>query len=212
MHTSCYQPYRSYQPYQPWQMKGFKVVLLLLCLSSVALSQESVATLRGSGTSAPCVSLVMDLIQDRSQIPTRLTYREIENATAAQAEFLSSMTTTDGSIDFGAGHRPIDSANYQTLTDQGYTVLHFPHILSPVGLYHNIPGIGQLNLTSCLIAKIFSRKIKSWKNIYILEQNPMLNDLESHEITVIRSNSVSGVTAGFTEVRLLYVCLSWCIS
>jgi hypothetical protein len=64
----------------------------------------------------------MDLIQDRSQIPTRLTYREIENATAAQAEFLSSMTTTDGSIDFGAGHRPIDSANYQTLTDQGYTV------------------------------------------------------------------------------------------
>jgi ABC-type phosphate transport system substrate-binding protein len=188
--------------YQPYQMMSFKVALLLLCLLSIATSQESMATIRGSGSSAPCVGLVMDLIQDRSQVPTRLTYREIDNATAAQAEFVTSIA--NGSIDFGAGHHPLDSVTYQTLTQQGVAVLQFPHILSPVGLYHNIPGIGKLNLTSCLIAKIFTRRIKSWKNRYIVEQNPSLKDLESHEITVIRSNSVSGVTRGFTEVR--FVC------
>ena len=167
-------------------------------MAPMATCQDSVVSLRGSGSKAPCVELVMDLVQDRAQASTRLTYRQIDNITSAQNEFMDSMVT--GSIDFGSGNVPLSTQHYATLKEQGVDVLHFPHVLSPIGLYHNIPGIGRLNVTSCIISKIFRREITSWRYREILNQNPMLKGLEATQISVVGHGPVSAVTRAYTEV------------
>lgn len=177
------------------------ITLFLLvgaCVSPMVTSQDSVISLRGSGSKAPCLELVMDLVQDRAQASTRLTYRQIDNITSAQNEFMESMVT--GSIDFGSGNVPLSSEHYATLKEQGIDVLHFPHVLSPIGLYHNIPGIGKLNLTSCIISKIFRREIKSWRSRDILDQNPLLKGLKAAQISVVGHGPVSAVTRAYAEV------------
>ena len=178
-------------------------------VSPMSTSQDSVISLRGSGSNAPCLELVMDLVQDRAQASTRLTYRQIDNITAAQNEFMDSMVT--GSIDFGSGNVPLSTKHYATLKDQGIDLLHFPHVLSPIGLYHSIPGIGKLNVTSCIISKIFLRKIKSWKNSEILDQNPMLKGLEAARISVVGHGPVSAVTRAYTEVGCLGAKVPFCV-
>jgi PBP superfamily domain len=146
----------------------------------------------------------MDLVQDRAQLPTRLTYRQIDNITSAQDEFMDSITVTN-SVDFGSGHVPLLTEHYSTLKEQGIDVLHFPHVLSAIGLYHAIPGIDQVNLTSCLISRILRREIKSWKNREILAQNPMLKDIAATHITVVRHGTASAVTKAYTEVG--FICI-----
>lgn len=176
------------------------ITLFLLvgaCVSPMVTSQDSVISLRGSGSKAPCLELVMDLVQDRAQASTRLTYRQIDNITSAQNEFMESMVT--GSIDFGSGNVPLSSEHYAALKEQGIDVLHFPHVLSPIGLYHNIPGIGKLNLTSCIISKIFRREIKSWRSRDILDQNPLLKGLKAAQISVVGHGPVSAVTRAYAE-------------
>lgn len=175
-------------------------LLASVCLLSATCQDYSaVVSLRGSGSAAPCLELIMDLIHDRAQLPTRLTYRQIDNITSAQDEFVESVVATGG-VDFGSGHVPLSTQHYSTLKEQGIDVLHFPHVLSAIGVYHAIPGIGQLNLTSCLISKIFRQEIKSWKNHEILDQNPMLANLEASHITVVRHGTASAVTKAYTEV------------
>jgi ABC-type phosphate transport system substrate-binding protein len=181
--------------------------LLLLYLSdhyaivaaAASYGSEGVISITGSGAAAPCLEFIMEILQVRAQVPTRLTYREINNRTEGQMEFLQSART--GSIDFGAGHRPLPSWIYQSLQQKdGIDVLHFPYVLSPVALYHNIPGVTQLNLTSCMIAQIFKRNIKSWKNHVILEQNPFMEDMSPNAIVPLHPSSLSEITLAFTEV------------
>ena len=180
----------------------------------VSCQEDTVISLRGSGSAAPCLQVIMDLVQERAQLFTRLTFRQIDNITSAQEEFMDSITATN-TIDFGSGHAPLSTEHYSTLKEKGIDVFHFPHVLSAIGLYHAIPGIDQLNLTSCVISRIFRGEIKSWKSHEILQENPMLKHMSAARITVVRHGTASAVTKAYTEVGCircctLMHCIVWC--
>lgn len=190
-------------------------VLWIATFSITTNAQEPVFELHGAGAAAPCLNLIMDLVTDRSRSPVRLTYREIANTTAAQTEYRNAVRGgNDIRVDFGAGHVPLNQFFFDELKAENRNVLHFPHVLSAVGLYHSIDAIlegsssstatAQLNLTSCLIAKIYQREIVSWKDEAIIAENPLLKDLpdDDSDIVVIRQNLASPVTAGMSEVRV----------
>eukprot|EP00545_Synedropsis_sp_CCMP1620_P013343 CAMPEP_0119004466 /NCGR_PEP_ID=MMETSP1176-20130426/1156_1 /TAXON_ID=265551 /ORGANISM="Synedropsis recta cf, Strain CCMP1620" /LENGTH=602 /DNA_ID=CAMNT_0006956169 /DNA_START=166 /DNA_END=1971 /DNA_ORIENTATION=- len=226
------------------------LLLLIVCwtlLLSLTNAQRPVFELHGSGAAAPCVSLLMDLLMDRSASPLRLTYRTIDNATAAQSEYRDSVvngaagvignaggvidnddsstaasTTTTATarainVDFGAGHSPLNKYYFDELKSMNKQVLHFPHVLSAVGLYHSIADFGttdngsRLNLTACLMAQIFSRNITSWKDAAILKENPLLATTmnDNADIVVVRANGASPVTQGLTQYLRLSCPAHW---
>jgi phosphate transport system substrate-binding protein len=92
---------------------------------------------------------------------------------------------------------------------QTTTVWHLPYAAEVVGLYHSLEGLGEvpLNLTSCLIAKIFKRNITSWKDAALIKENPFLQDLpdESSPITVVHRDRSSAITQAYTEVSATWL-------
>lgn len=158
----------------------------------------------------------MDLLEERSRVPIRTTYRAVGSGTG-QAEFVGQATNSYKAYNhFGSGDVPMSSANYQTLTDNGREMLHVPFAIGAVSFFHSIPGLdmdhNRLNLTACLLAKIFQRDIKTWDDPEIVAENPMLRvlpDLAGKEIKVVRRALGSSSTNGATEYLSLACPATW---
>jgi ABC-type phosphate transport system substrate-binding protein len=148
----------------------------------------------------------MDELMDRAKLPSRLTYRAVGSSTG-QAEFKGNDTTTFvPENDFASGDIPITTEDYEEFKANNISIVHLPVVVSAVSLFHSIPYVPEggngLNLTSCLIAKIFSLEITDWLDPAITAENPNLRSMigqDSFPITVGRrslgSSSTSSVTA-----------------
>lgn len=156
---------------------------LLLGARTVESQGRDLFAVHGSGTTNPskCFWLIMDQIMDRTRDPVHLTYRAVGSSTGIE-EFLGVNNTGEGAYvpynDFGSGDIPVPTEEYKALTDSGQEMLHLPFALGAISIFHSIPGVpqgtGGLNLTSCLIAKIFQRQIVFWDHEEILDKNPNL--------------------------------------
>ena len=67
----------------------------------------------------------------------------------------------------GSGDIPLTQSYYNQLEDAGRTVAHFPFLLGAMSFFHNIPGlpisgVDGLNMTGCILAKIFKTTITTW--------------------------------------------------
>ena len=194
---------------------GLLTVLLLLPLSAVVVlanhdDSPSIYELHGSGTTNPskCFWLIMQQFMDRAKLPLHLTYRAVGSSTG-QAEFIGSGDKTVPANDFGSGDIPISTANYDALSQAGVEIVHLPFVLGAISVFHSIPnvpdGVGGLNLTSCLLARIFSRDIVVWDHPDILAQNPNLErrlPTANYPITVAHRLFGSSSTASLTAVSL----------
>lgn len=149
----------------------------------------------------------------RAKIPLHMTYRAVGSSTG-QSEFMASGPMgTDTSVpsnDFGSGDIPISTEDYNTLTSQGIEIVQLPIVMGAISLFHSIPnvpdGVGGLNLTSCLIARIFKREIRIWDHDDIVAINPNLKDKlpsSNYAITVAHRNLGSSSTASITQVSVL---------
>ena len=88
-------------------------------------------------------------------------------------------------------------------------------LFGAVSFYHSIPEIPNLNLTSCLLARIFTRDIKDWAHPDIRELNPALTEMferksaggdslgASMRIRVARREEGASNTFSATSVRFL---------
>jgi ABC-type phosphate transport system substrate-binding protein len=79
-------------------------------------------------------------------------------------------------------------------------------------LFHSVPNVPDLNLDSCIIAKIFDRTITDWTDQEIVDLNPNIKELigaNTFPITVARRKLGSSSTASFTQVRsrVVFICL-----
>jgi len=76
-------------------------------------------------------------------------------------------------------------------------------VLSAVSFFHNIPGVPSgdqgLNMTACLLSRVFSRDITTWDDPDILEINPNLNVDENYPIFVGRRVLGSSSTYSITH-------------
>ena len=187
-------------------------VLVMSCaLASVWSGAEAaeVVELHGSGTTNPSRYLwqVMDLLEERSRVPIRATYRAVGSGTG-QAEVVGQDSNGYKAYNhFGSGDVPMTATNYKTLTDNGRTMLHIPFAIGAISFFHSIPGVptgdNRLNLTACLLSKIFQREIKTWDDPEILAVNPKLKtfspDIVGKDIKVVHRALGSSSTNGATE-------------
>lgn len=126
----------------------------------------------GSGTThtAKCFYSIFEELQARSKSHVQLTYRSVGSSTGL-TEFKNNFDPQGPAVDFAAGEIPITAEDYQTFTDMNVSILHLPTLFGAVSFFHSIPETPNLNLTSCLLARIFTRDIKDWTHPDILEEN-----------------------------------------
>ena len=157
----------------------------------------------------------MSSFMDMTKVPIRLTYRAV-GSSVGQSEFLGTtlfgassaeLLSEEPHNDFGSGDIPLSKYYYNALKEKDIEMVHLPYVLGAISLFHNIPNVpdgpGGLNLTSCVIAQIFGRKITTWDDPAIIKLNENLATLlprKNFPIKVARRVHGSSSTASFTEV------------
>jgi ABC-type phosphate transport system substrate-binding protein len=177
------------------------------------------AQVHGSGTTNPqnCFALIMQQFQDRTKLPIKMTYRGVGTETG-QAEFLG--VNNNGSstyipyTDFGCGDLPLSTTQYTSAVQAtgDNVVIQLPFLLGAVSFFHNIPNVTSisrgLNMTGCLLARIFTRNITTWDHPDILQVNEGLSTMltrRNYPITVAHRVLGSSSTAGITNVCISYL-------
>lgn len=146
---------------------------------------------------------------DGAKEPLHLTYRAVGSSTGI-LDFVGDLVneTMVPRNDFGSGDVPIPTDDYNLLTNQfGIEMLHLPVVLGAISFFHSVPNVPKLELTSCLLARIMSRDIKTWTHPDIAELNPNIRELIGSDlaITVGRRNLGSSSTASITKVCVVVI-------
>ena len=179
-------------------MKFIGVALFLAsCLMASPSSAQEVISVHGSGTTNPskCYWTIMDQMNIQSKLPIRMTYRAVGSSTG-QAEFIGNGSLSENM--FGSGDIPFNAEKYDAFEDS--TILHLPVLLGAIAFFHSVPtGEERLNLSPCILAKIFSRKITDWGDDEIMKANPNLSLPNPSPITVAHRVKGSSSTASITK-------------
>ncbi|CAB9524517.1 Inherit from COG: phosphate abc transporter [Seminavis robusta] len=162
-------------------MRSNLLSTLLVCVSLHGVlvdATDSVLGVHGSGTSNParCYGSVIEELQARSKVPLRMTYRSVGSSIGLE-EFVNEFNPLRSADDFGSGEIPLSTEQWQTFQDANVTVMQLPTLFGAVSFFHSVPDMPNLNLTSCLLARIFMRDIKDWAHPDIREINPGLDRL-----------------------------------
>ena len=120
-----------------------------------------------------------------------------------QTEFLGADNGYAAYTHFGSGDIPISADDYAALNSNTSGMLHIPFVLGAISVFHSIPGVpdgvGGLNVTECLLARIFNRDITTWDHPDIMEFNPNMNlPSENYPINVAHRVEGSSSTASLT--------------
>jgi ABC-type phosphate transport system substrate-binding protein len=164
--------------------------------------------IHGSGTTNPskCYWLVMKDMMEQAKLPIRMTYRGI-GSTAGIEEFINGYGPAPAAA-FGSGDIPMNASAHEKMTEQGRDMVHLPIFLGAVSFFHKLPETTNLNLTSCLLARIFMRNITEWRHADIVELNPnLVLDPPDLPITVARRDSGSSSTFAMSHVSCKCQCV-----
>jgi ABC-type phosphate transport system substrate-binding protein len=183
-------------------MKFAVVSSLLAALASTPnTSASEVLQIHGSGTTNPskCYWNVMDMFEEQTKLPVRMTYRAVGSSTGIQ-EFIGADVTFAPDNDFGSGDIPISTADFTALQDAGVEMVHLPVLLGAISFFHSVDTGNQLlKLDACVLAKIFKRDITDWTDQEIKDQNPDLDLQGPKPIRVARRVQGSSSTASITK-------------
>ena len=113
----------------------------------------------------------------------------------------------EGLVDFAGSDPPMPHNLWLVAKRKFGGVLQAPTIAGAVVVVFNIPGVKKLNLTGCVLAKIFMGEIKYWDDPAIQKLNPGVKLPHKEIIPVHRSDS-SGTTKYFTYY-LAKSCKEW---
>jgi len=180
--------------------------------ATVLAAEEGPIVISGSGTTNPskCFWHIMAKLEEQIKIPVRMTYRAVGSGTG-QKEFLGKGIDIDGTVtdtkiaynDFGSGDIPISAADKLDWNVNGIEFAQLPFVLSAVSFFHNIPGVPSgemgLNMTACLLARVFSADITEWDHPDIKAINQGLNVEDNYPIFVGRRDLGSSSTYSITH-------------
>ena len=155
---------------------------------------------------------ILEKLEEQIRVPARLTYRAVGSGTGI-SEFLgkdipkdSGINTFEAYNDWGSGDIPIDSEDLTTWNNAGIEFVQLPFVLSAVSFFHSIPGVpngqGGLNMTACLLARVFDGDIKTWDHEDIAAINPSLKVPKEYPIYVGRR--VLGSSSTYSITNYLY--------
>jgi ABC-type phosphate transport system substrate-binding protein len=159
-------------------MSALLSMLLAGSLLKSTGAETGIISVHGSGTSNPnrCFGSVMEEIQARAKLPVRLSYRSVGSSIGLE-EFINEGNLEKSAFDFASTEIPVSTEDWQNFRDNNVTLLQIPTLFGAVTFFHSVPDMPNLNLTSCLLARIFTREIKDWAHPDIRELNPGLNKL-----------------------------------
>ena len=182
-----------------------------LLVSKVDVLESSVANLQsmesipvhGSGTTNPSKFFwkLMDTLEERSRIHLSMSYRAVGSSTGIK-EFVGADNGYEPYSHFGSGDIVVPTADYTDLNNAGKGFVTIPFQLGAISFFHNVPGVPDgkaLDLQPCVLAKIFTRKIKTWDHADILAENPGFSPPAGQNINVVHRTLGSSSTAGTTE-------------
>lgn len=183
---------------------------LLGALSAAA--QDGPIGISGSGTTNPskCFWRIMSKFEEQMKLPAHLSYRAVGSGTG-QKEFLGKAIDVGGTEtdtlkaynDFGSGDIPISKDDRTAWFEKGIEFVQLPFVLSAVSFFHNIPGVPSgaqgLNMTACLLARVFSADITTWDHPDILGINEGLDVAADYPIFVGRRVLGSSSTYSITH-------------
>jgi phosphate transport system substrate-binding protein len=89
-------------------------------------------------------------------------------------------------------------------------VLFFPTVAGPITISYNLADVKTLKLTPELVAKIFSRQIKTWNDPAVKAANPDA-ELPATAITVARRSDGSGTTENLTKYLVAAAGSAWAL-
>ncbi|MET0992336.1 MAG: phosphate ABC transporter substrate-binding protein PstS [Lacisediminihabitans sp.] len=105
-----------------------------------------------------------------------------------------------GSYDLAGSDSPLNPTQVASsaTTCGADGAVNLPVYLDGVAVIYNLPGVSKLNLSSEVIAKIFSLKITTWNDPAIVALNPKAK-LPATAITTVTRSDGSGTTTNFTN-------------
>jgi len=192
---------RSYANYERANFAADILDLQTRLAALEAIKASIPVELHGSGTTNPSKFFwqTMDLFQERTKKPAKMTYRATGSSTGMY-EFVGVNNENVAYNHFGAGDIPMKSAYYTTLSNAGRTMAHFPFVLGAISFFHSVSeNDGELDLNACLLAKIFSGAITTWDHPDIIAVNPNLNVPAGTKIKMVHRTAGSSSTSGTTE-------------
>ena len=102
---------------------------------------------------------------------------------------------TKQTVDFGASDAPLQDSQMSQMPGE---VIEVPTVIGGIAIVYNLPGVKELKLDGKTAADIFLKKVTTWNDPAIAQQNPGLN-LPSSPIQVVHRSDDSGSTFVFTS-------------
>ena len=110
---------------------------------------------------------------------------------------------TEKTVDFGASDAPMSDEEIAKAAG----ILHIPTTLGAVVVTFNVKGVDALNLSSDVVAGIFSGDIKTWDDAKLQKDNPKAK-LPKTPIALVHRSDGSGTSYVFTDY-LSHVSETW---
>ena len=172
---------------------GVVAAMIAVAPMAVTASGATVYELHGSGTTNPSKLFwwAMDKLEERAATPVRMTYRSIGSGDGVSDWNDASNKGSFASTDYGL--KPADFNAAHATADGFYQI---PFQLGAVSFFHNIPGVktGELKLSPCTVAKIWTNQITSWDHENIAADTGM--KLPAERIKFIYRSNGSSSTYG----------------
>ena len=171
--------------------------------------------LHGSGTTNPSKAIwaAIEQLTARANPEVHITYRAVGSGTG-QKEFGGWSNTPPNTpyTMFGSGDIPFSKEDFDTMKAAGREPLQVPFVIGAVSFFHSLPGLQSgLNMTSCLLADIFSTRITKWDHPDVAAINPELagSAYAGQDIFVVRRELGSSSTSAITEYLHLGCPAKW---
>lgn len=196
---------------------AISTLLSIILIGILPFTVADEIAIHGSGTTFPakCLWKIMDDFMDCAKGSICLSYQATGGNTGTR-EFIGNAFGSAPASDFGVVNYPISSTDYILLTKAGVAVVQLPVLMSAVAVFHSIPTVlsPPVNVTACIMARIFKQEVTDWLDPSILEINQNLNssiitagggkgNVTAYPIVVACCNRGSGTTALFTQVSIV---------
>ncbi|MGO1950646.1 MAG: phosphate ABC transporter substrate-binding protein PstS [Mycobacteriaceae bacterium] len=148
--------------------------------------------LRGEGASSQQKAIEQFSVAYSSAVPGATLAYNATGSGSGQKQFIADQ------VDFAGSDSPLDEEQAGQAAERcdGNDAWHLPAVVGPVAVAYNLEGVGELNLSTETVAKIFKGDIKNWNDEAIAAENEGV-DLPDKPIDVLYRAEESGTSDNF---------------
>ncbi len=164
-------------------------VIAVGLIAGIAANASATTTLNGAGATFPFpLYSKWSFEYGKTNSDVHINYQSIGSGGGIRQ-------ITERTVDFGASDSPMTD---EQLDKAPGKLVHIPTTLGAVVIAYNLPGAGELKLTSEVIAGIYLGEITKWNDKRIADLNAGAA-LPATDIAIVHRSDGSGTTGVFTD-------------